>query len=154
MKALKVRPFIGDTRKDVLEYYDRVKKTVTEHCITAGKIRYLFDKNGIVTSVERKCRKCQAIFTVGKVRYILDWCPGCRKKYRTPDTGTKSPYCEQSFRQPAVAKRACLMCGRLFVSQGSHNRRCSKCSEKVGKLRDNILIYKDGLLRETVNNLN
>lgn len=28
-------------------------------------------------------------------------------------------------------ERSCLMCGKRFISQGSHNRRCPKCTIKL-----------------------
>lgn len=42
-------------------------------------------------------------------------------------------------------ERSCLMCGKRFVSQGSHNRRCPKCtikleySERMSKSREPVV---------------
>lgn len=44
-------------------------------------------------------------------------------------------------------ERSCLMCGKRFISQGSHNRRCTKCTikleyaERMGKSRE-PLVYR------------
>lgn len=42
-------------------------------------------------------------------------------------------------------ERSCLMCGKRFMSQGAHNRRCPKCAgkfeyaERMNKTRDPIV---------------
>lgn len=145
MKTLEQKPFVGDTYKDVLEYRTRLKKTVTKHAITIGNIHYRFNKTGRVILVERSCRKCRATFRVDKIRYIMDSCPDCRKKNRTPDTEIKSP---------SIAERTCIMCGDYFLSQGPHNRRCPDCNEKADKLKDSTVIYSAGLPWDITNSLN
>ena len=35
------------------------------------------------------------------------------------------------------AKRSCLMCGKKFISRGSHNRRCPKCYLKINQAAEN-----------------
>lgn len=38
--------------------------------------------------------------------------------------------------KPHRKTRACLMCGRSFKSEGSHNRRCTRCNYLLDHARE------------------
>ena len=38
---------------------------------------------------------------------------------------------ESIYTNKSVKKRTCLMCGKMFKSNGPYNRRCGKCSRLI-----------------------
>lgn len=53
---------------------------------------------------------------------------------------------EYLSRKPTAKKRRCLMCDKLFASEGPYNRRCPKCNRTLslgnGKTINNAYVYK------------
>jgi tRNA(Ile2) C34 agmatinyltransferase TiaS len=52
------------------------------------------------------------------------------KKYSEKNLSLKNVYTDK-------AERACLMCGKKFISRGPHNRRCQKCNQKIDQAAEN-----------------
>ena len=55
----------------------------------------------------------------------------CIKKSGNADTLVSNNERNLLFSKNIKKKRSCLMCGKMFVSNGPYNRRCPKCNRAV-----------------------
>ncbi|MGQ3685133.1 MAG: hypothetical protein ACUBOA_09055 [Candidatus Loosdrechtia sp.] len=53
-----------------------------------------------------------------------------QKRYNEKNLSLKNIYTDK-------AERSCLMCGKKFISRGSHNRRCQKCNQRIDQAAEN-----------------